>query len=97
MRSMRSGRCSWPGLRISRTKHHWIPRRKRSPLMERLKGQSRRQLVLSLEREVRVPPIAQGSEALLQALADLLLGALGQEVEERASETGGADEPEDHA
>jgi hypothetical protein len=59
--------------------------------MKRLKDQSRRQLVLSLEREVRGPPVLQGSEVLLQALADLLLGALGHEVE-----TGGGNESEDH-
>jgi hypothetical protein len=33
----------------------------------------------------------------LQALADLLLGALGYDVEELASESGGDNEPEDHA
>jgi hypothetical protein len=61
------------------------------------KDQSRRQLVLSLEREVRAPPTAEKSEALLQALADLLLGALGHEVEELATESGGGNESEDHA
>ena len=66
--------------------------------MKRLRHQSRRQLVLSLEREVRAPPIAEEeSEMLLQALADLLLGALGHEVEELASESGGGNESEDHA
>jgi hypothetical protein len=65
--------------------------------MKRPRHQSPRQLVLSLEREVRAPPILQGSEPLLQALADLLLGALGYDVEEMASESGGDNEPEDHA
>ena len=55
------------------------------------------QLVLSLEREVQAPPILNGSEALLQALADLLLGPLGQEIEGLENENGGDHEPEDHA
>ena len=57
----------------------------------------RQQLVLSLEREVQAPPILQGSEALLRVLADLLLGALGQGIEGLENESGGDDEPEDHA
>ena len=57
----------------------------------------RQQLVLSLEREVQAPPILNESEALLQALADLLLGALGQGIEGLKNESGGDDEPEDHA
>jgi hypothetical protein len=61
-----------------------------------MKRQRRQQLVLSLEREMQDPPILQGSEALLQALADLLLGALGQ-IEGLENESGGDDEPEDHA
>ena len=46
---------------------------------------------------MQAPPILQGSEALLQALADLLLGALGQEIEGLENENGGDHEPEDHA
>jgi hypothetical protein len=58
------------------------------------------QLALELKRETTALPIARDTTALLQALADLLLGALGGEVEEPASTTqgqGGTDEPEDHA
>ena len=58
------------------------------------------QLVLDLKREVKELPIPQDATALLQALADLLLGALGAPVEESASaahDEGGGDEPEDHA
>jgi hypothetical protein len=58
------------------------------------------QLALDLKREVTALPIAQDPTALLQALADLLLGALGEKVEvptSAASNEGGADEPEDHA
>jgi hypothetical protein len=58
------------------------------------------QLVLDLKREVNELPVPQDATALLQALADLLLGALGAPVEESASaahDEGGGDEPEDHA
>lgn len=58
------------------------------------------QLALDLKRETTELPIAQDPSALLQALADLLLGALGEQVETRTSPTqdqGGPDESEDHA
>lgn len=57
------------------------------------------QLVLDLKRETKELPIPQHATALLQALADLLLGALGEPIEELASAAheGGVDEPEDHA
>jgi len=64
--------------------------------MQRLMTQAQYQLTLHLRRK-EIPPLGQASEAdLLQALADLLLGALGEEVEKR-SETGGIDELEDHS
>jgi len=53
--------------------------------------------MLNLEREVRAPPVGQESELLLQTLADLLLGALGHDIEETASEIGGTNESEDHS
>jgi hypothetical protein len=57
------------------------------------------QLVLDLKREVNELPVPQDATALLQALADLLLGALGAPVEpaSTACDEGGTDEPEDHA
>lgn len=58
------------------------------------------QLMLDLKREVKELPIPRDATALLQTLADLLLGALGEAVEEPASaahDEGGGDEPEDHA
>ena len=54
------------------------------------------QLVLPLVRESNTAPIEPGSKALLQAVADLLLEALGNAMEE-PSERRGAYEPEDHA
>jgi hypothetical protein len=58
----------------------------------------RTQLVLHLERVAVDPPIACGSKALVEALADLLLEALGdRQAPEETHETGGVDEPEDHA
>ncbi len=56
----------------------------------------RSQLVLPLERETITPPIVPGSKALLQAVADLLLGALGSEKRDVSGKED-ADEPEDHA
>lgn len=58
------------------------------------------QLALDLKREATVLPIAQDTTVLLQAIADLLLGALGEQVEARpsaAQDQRGTDEPEDHA
>ena len=58
----------------------------------------RTQLVLDLERTVAHPPIVCGAKALVEALADLLLEALGDRpATEATRETGGVDEPEDHA
>jgi hypothetical protein len=65
--------------------------------MKRQRDRLQRQLMLSLQREVHTPPILQGSEMLLQALADLLLGAIGHDIEEVANDTGGGNESEDHA
>jgi hypothetical protein len=58
------------------------------------------QLVLDLKREKKELPVPRDATVLLQTLADLLLGALGEPVEEPASaahDKGGADAPEDHA
>jgi hypothetical protein len=52
--------------------------------------------VLDLERGTAEPPIAPESTALLEALADLLLEALGRD-DAAAGMREGADEPEDHA
>ena len=57
---------------------------------------SRTQLRLRLEPEAAEPPPVPGSEALLRALADLLLAALGG-GEADAKRREGEDEPEDHA
>jgi hypothetical protein len=56
--------------------------------------------VLDLKREVKELPVPRDATVLLQTLADLLLGALGESVEEPASAAhgeGGGDEPEDNA
>jgi hypothetical protein len=57
------------------------------------------QLVLDLKRETKDLPVPRDATALLQALADLLLGALGAPVEQSANaapDEGEGDEPEDH-
>jgi hypothetical protein len=58
-----------------------------------MQSRSRRQLVLALEEEIR--PVTLTPEGLVEALADLLLEAIGQQ-EKQASAKGGVDESEDH-
>ena len=54
------------------------------------------QLALDLRRETSELPIPQVSTAILQALADLLLQALGEVIETKDQAEGGGDESEDH-
>ena len=68
--------------------------------MERRTNARTAQLALDLTRDATALPTAQDTTVLLQALADLLLGALGEQVEAPLSPTqnqGVSDEPEDHA
>lgn len=58
---------------------------------------SRRQLPLPLERESQPLPAESAHEELVNALADLLLEALGEETERPTDEQGGGDESEDYA
>jgi hypothetical protein len=44
-----------------------------------------------------MPLVVHGSPELVQALADLLLEALGGEIDEDAQANGGHDAAEDHA
>ena len=64
--------------------------------MRRRTAPSRTQPMLPLEPEAGKPPPVEGSKALLQALADLLLAALAEDRTEAGKREGG-DEPEDHA
>jgi hypothetical protein len=64
--------------------------------MRRTPARPRTQLVLDLEPGPAEAPIAPGSKALLEALADLLLEALGREETEVDGQEGG-DESQDHA
>ena len=57
---------------------------------------SRKQLVLDLERAGKAPPAQSAPEGLVQALADLLLEALGETPRDSAKTDGGRDEFEDH-
>jgi|RhiMethySRZTD1v2_1073278.scaffolds.fasta_scaffold152454_2 hypothetical protein len=54
------------------------------------------QLALDLRRETGELPLPQVSTTILQALADLLLQALGEVVEAEDQAEGGDDESEDH-
>ena len=68
--------------------------------MRRRTAPSRTQPMLPLEPEAAKPPPVEGSKALLQALADLLLAALAQALAQDRTDLGrreGGDEPEDHA
>jgi hypothetical protein len=55
---------------------------------------NRAQLLLDLEPQHPRVPVARNAKGLVEALADLLLGALEAEG---AIATGGEDEPQDHA
>jgi hypothetical protein len=57
---------------------------------------SRRQVALALERESPLPPPPDTHEALIAALADLLLEALAAERGELPSQRRDHDESEDH-
>ncbi|HXD25600.1 MAG TPA: hypothetical protein VN609_06690 [Propionibacteriaceae bacterium] len=57
----------------------------------------RRQLVLELRPRPSLPLVMQGSPELVQALADLLLEALGEQADDEAQADGGRDAREDHA
>jgi hypothetical protein len=61
-----------------------------------MRSRSHRQLVLELDCEERRRPIVPRPDALMQALADLLLEAL-HEPRGPASTRGGVHEHEDHA
>lgn len=58
---------------------------------------SRRQLVLTLDHGKELVPALPGSTELVQALADLLLEALGEDAHEESNASGGCDESQDHA
>ncbi len=64
--------------------------------MRRRTAPLRTQPMLPLKPEATKPPPVEGSKALLQALADLLLAALAQDRTDPERREGG-DEPEDHA
>jgi hypothetical protein len=64
--------------------------------MKSPKGVSRRQLALCLERESKHPAPEHPREEIVQALADLLLEALGAEEEEPTSQQRGRNESQDH-
>jgi hypothetical protein len=60
------------------------------------KGISRRQLALSLECEIKNLSVDQAREEIVQTLAELLLEALGEDVNESISARGEANESEDN-
>jgi hypothetical protein len=63
--------------------------------VRRSRDRSRGQFVLELERRDCPVPVEQGTQGLLEALADLLLAALGMEPTLSTSREG-ADEQQDH-
>jgi hypothetical protein len=56
----------------------------------------RRQLALALEPRDPPLPAIPNAKGLVEALADLLLEALGAQTSEAAAEQGGGHEPQDH-
>lgn len=65
--------------------------------MRRRKYQSRTQLALNLESQKTQPPMVKDTKGLVEALADLLLEALGQLPAVISTEKGGVDESQNHA
>jgi hypothetical protein len=65
--------------------------------MRRPTRMSRDQLSLYRERAPQYVPPGDLGEEIVKALADLLLEALGEESDSRATDHGGGDESEDHA
>jgi hypothetical protein len=61
------------------------------------RARARNQLVLDLERGGRLIPPSTAPEGLLQALADLLLEALGKQTKAIPNERETSDAAEDHA
>jgi hypothetical protein len=82
--------------RIAQMRHHPAPRGKRSAEMQRRTSGQLKQLSLRLQVESACRPVHYESEALLQALADLLLEACGIMGKEQESAQGGVHELEDH-
>jgi hypothetical protein len=82
--------------RIGRMGHHPTPQGKRSLLMRHRTSDRLKQLALRLQVDSGCPPVQYESEALLQALVDLLLEACGIPGKERESAQGGVNELEDH-
>jgi hypothetical protein len=62
-----------------------------------MRCRARNQFVLDLPRDGRIRLAAPMPEALVQALADLLLEALGKKNNAIATEREGCDAAEDHA
>ncbi len=62
-----------------------------------MRNRSRRQLVLALDQGREPVPMLPKSPELVQALADLLLEALGEAAGEKSNARGGCDESQDHA
>ena len=63
--------------------------------MRRGQYQSRGQLVLELERRDRPLPVEQSTQGMVEALANLLLAALGTE-DTTSTSKGGVDEQQNH-
>ena len=65
--------------------------------MRNRRYQNREQLVLELQRRDQPAPVTVSMTGLVEALADLLLAALGMNVGTTAATGGGVDERQDHA
>jgi len=63
--------------------------------MQRSRYHDRAQFVLELERQSPRAPVTRNPNGLVEALADLLLAAVG--ADESLLKTGGVDEHQDHA
>jgi hypothetical protein len=90
-------RCLLYSVSIEAVTHTSVLPTRRRGTVRRSQYQRRGQLVLELERRDRLVPVEQGTQGLVEALADLLLAALGMEVEDTISTSReGVDEQQDH-
>ena len=64
--------------------------------MPKRRNLDRRQLALALEPRDPPLPAIPNAKGLVEALADLLLEALGAQIAEATAEQGGGHEPQDH-
>jgi hypothetical protein len=88
----------WLGANPRNEVHDRVLQTRRRRFVRKKRNQDRSQLALDLEPRNPTPfPTAPNVKGLIEALADLLLEAMGgRTAADAESRQGGADEPQDH-